>query len=420
MDRDVEDAITDQYWQERVESEMLNGTKDTAKNHDRDIYLDNAAKQPPYAATVVDIVKYYTENFYNPSAKYRHTYRAVDDISEAKAQIAKMIGADKDEIFFTSGSSEGAAFVMNLCRFFGRMIYMNEGFEHPCMRASENGVFSYYVPVDSFGFYDITAIKNAVGDYPDPVISIQLVNNEIGTIQPPRLFHQIKKEYPESIIVSDLTQGCGHIDIDVHDLGIDIGFGSAQKFGGIEGCGFLYIKKNFFTRLADENVPSLILGAGQQHGIRGGTSNTIGIVCMGDAAEISMERMSQVYDDLRDCAIDLYDKILEYHIEGIELNGPLPTSPSRLPGNLNFAIRDIDGESLVQYLDTKGIMCSTGSACHADSVDPSTVLREIGVKDDYIYGSLRLSMPPGYRKYNNDYVAQCLVSGIDFLRREEV
>ena len=351
------------------------------------IYLDNAATAPMKKGAYEKMLPYLTKYYANPSGAYDFSKQSADAMDKAREQIASLIGADKNEIYFTSGGTESDNWAIkgtaDLLQKKGRHIITtrieHHGILNTCKDLEKRGYKITYLEVDEYGMIKMDRLKKSIR--PDTVlISVMTANNEIGTIQPIAEIGLIAKQNG-ILFHTDAVQACGHIPIDVKKANIDMLSASAHKFGGPKGIGFLYIRQ-------DIALPSFMYGGSQEQGRRAGTGNVASAVAMGEAADICRNNMKQHMDyvtRLREYAIQ---RILR-EIPFVRLNGH---RTRRLPGNMNFSFQFVDGEALLVMLDMKGICASTGSACSTGSTEPSHVLMSIGLTEDLAHGSLRLTI----------------------------
>ena len=351
------------------------------------IYLDNAATAPMKKGAYEKMLPYLTKYYANPSGAYDFSKQSADAMDKAREQIASLIGADKNEIYFTSGGTESDNWAIkgtaDLLQKKGRHIITtrieHHGILNTCKDLEKRGYKITYLEVDEYGMIKMDRLKKSIR--PDTVlISVMTANNEIGTIQPIAEIGLIAKQNG-ILFHTDAVQACGHIPIDVKKANIDMLSASAHKFGGPKGIGFLYIRQ-------DIALPSFMYGGSQEQGRRAGTGNVASAVAMGEAADICRNNMKQHMDYvtcLREYAIQ---RILR-EIPFVRLNGH---RTRRLPGNMNFSFQFVDGEALLVMLDMKGICASTGSACSTGSTEPSHVLMSIGLTEDLAHGSLRLTI----------------------------
>lgn len=353
----------------------------------RAIYLDHAATTPTDPQVVEAMLPWFSEEFGNPSAIYSLGLSAAQAVQEARETAAAAIGADPEEIYFTSGGTEsnnwaiqGAA---DAHRNKGRHL-VTSAIEHhavlePLHFLEKHGYEVTRVPVDSNGLIDPDEVRKALRR--DTIlVSIMHANNEIGTIQPLAEIGRITREAGVLFHV-DAVQSLGKIPVNVDELGVDMLSASSHKFYGPKGVGFLYLRKR-------ARISPLLHGGAQERGRRAGTLNVPGIVGLGKALELALQRMEE--DAQRETALrDRLWEGLRTSIEAIYLNGdPI----RRLPNNLNIRLDGIEGESMILMLDMEGICVSSGSACTSGSLDPSHVLLALGIPPENAHGSLRVTV----------------------------
>ena len=353
---------------------------------DRLIYLDHAATTPTRPEVLEAMIPFFTEHFGNASSIYRIGRENRKVVDAARADVAKALGAEPSEIFFTASGSEsdnwaikGAASARSSK---GRHL-ITSSIEHPAIlqvfeALAKTGYEVTFLPVDADGIVHAETLQAAMR--PDTtVVSIMTANNEIGTVQSIAELAAIAKA-GGALFHTDAVQAAGNIRVDVKEMGVDMLTISAHKFYGPKGIGALYVRKGV-------RIDPLLHGGHQERGKRAGTENVPGIVGMAKALQLAVAELdahSRHQRTLRDLALA---GILE-RIPYVKLNGH-PTQ--RLPGNLNLSFRFIEGESLLLMLDMKGIAASSGSACTSGSLDPSHVLLAIGLPHEIAHGSLRLS-----------------------------
>lgn len=375
------------------------------------IYLDNAATTRTAEEVVEAMIPYFTENYGNPSSIYELGQRSKEAITTAREQIAGVIGAKTEEIYFTAGGSEADNWALKAaCEAYegkGRHIITTKiehhAILHTCEYLEKKGVEVTYLNVDENGLVDLDELQKAIR--PDTIlISIMFANNEIGTIEPIKEIGMIAKEHG-ILFHTDAVQAFGQLPIDVDDMHIDMLSSSAHKINGPKGIGFLYIRKGVKIR-------SFVHGGAQERKRRAGTENVPAIVGYGVAAKRAAETMEErtaKERQLRDYFIERVEKEIPY----VKLNGH-PTK--RLPNNINFSFRFVEGESLLIMLDMKGIAGSSGSACTSGSLDPSHVLLAIGLPHEIAHGSLRLSLGEETTKEDLDYTLEQIKEIIQRLR----
>lgn len=375
------------------------------------IYLDNAATTKTSQEVVDAMLPYFTENYGNASSIYEVGQRSREAITTAREEIAKVLGAKTEEIYFTAGGSEAdnwalkAAFEAYEKK--GKHIITTKiehhAILHTCEYLEKKGAEVTYLDVDENGLVNLDELQKAIR--PDTIlISIMFANNEIGTIEPVKEIGMIAKEHGV-LFHTDAVQAFGQVPIDVDEMHIDMLSSSAHKINGPKGIGFLYIRKGVKIR-------SLIHGGAQERKRRAGTENVPGIVGYGVAAKRAAETMevrTAKERELRDYFIGRALNEIPY----VKLNGdPI----KRLPNNINLSFRFVEGESLLIMLDMKGIAASSGSACTSGSLDPSHVLLAIGLPHEIAHGSLRLTLGEDTTKEDLDYTLEQLKEIIGKLR----
>ena len=375
------------------------------------IYLDNAATTKTSQEVVDAMLPYFTENYGNASSIYEVGQRSKEAITTAREEIAKVLGAKTEEIYFTAGGSEAdnwalkAAFEAYSQK--GKHIITTKiehhAILHTCEYLEKKGAEITYLDVDENGLVNLDELQKAIR--PETIlISIMFANNEIGTIEPIKEIGMIAKEHGV-LFHTDAVQAFGQVPIDVDEMNIDMLSSSAHKINGPKGIGFLYIRKGVKIR-------SFVHGGAQERKRRAGTENVPGIVGYGVAAKRAAETMevrTAKERELRDYFIDRVLKEIPY----VKLNGD---PVKRLPNNINLSFRFVEGESLLIMLDMKGIAASSGSACTSGSLDPSHVLLAIGLPHEIAHGSLRLTLGEDTTKEDLDYTLEQIKEIIQKLR----
>lgn len=366
-------------------------------------YFDNAATTRVKEEVLKEMLPFFSEKYGNPSSMYsigRISRRAVE---EARAKVAKMINANPSEIYFTGCGSEsdntiikGIAYA-NKAR--GRHIITSK-IEHPavlhtCQALENQGFEVTYLDVNSEGLIDIDNLRNNIKN--DTIlISIMFANNEIGTIEPIEDISKIPRMY-NIPFHTDAVQACGNVPIDVKRMGIDALSLSGHKLYAPKGIGALYVKKGIeFEKFMD--------GGHQERNKRAGTENVAGIVGLGKACELAEQSMSFHIRYLTELRNYFISEIKNRNFDA-KLNGSLK---NRLPGNANFAFKEVEGENLLLKLDQRGICASAGSACTTGSAAPSHVLKAIGLSDELARGSLRITFGEDNTKEDVDYLLNSL------------
>ena len=378
---------------------------------DRFIYLDNAATTKTSPEVIEAMRPYFGELFGNPASAYTFAGNINSDVDKARKEIAGFINASADEIYFTSGGSEsdnwalkGTAFALkNKGKHIITTVIEHHAILNACDYLERSGYDVTYLSVDENGLISLEELKAAIR--PDTIlISVMFANNEIGTIEPIAEIGRIAHEHG-ILFHTDAVQAYGHITIDVKELGIDMLSVSGHKINAPKGIGFLYIRKGI-------KIEPLIHGGSQERGKRGGTTNVAGIVGLAKATELaaeSLEKRAKYERKLRDYLIGRIENEIPYAL----LNGD---RSKRLPNNVNFCFRFIEGESMLLLLDQYGICASSGSACTSGSLDPSHVLLAIGRPHEIAHGSLRLTLSEETRKDDIDYTVDTLKQIIERLR----
>lgn len=375
------------------------------------IYLDNAATTKVSEEVFAAMKPYFCEQYANPSAIYTFAGKSMKAVDEARKDVAGLIGAQPNEIYFTAGGSESDNWAVKAAaeayRAKGRHIITSaiehHAVLHTCQYLEKQGYEVTYVGVDEYGVVKLDELAAAVRE--DTVlITVMAANNEIGTIQPLKEIGEIAKENG-ILFHTDAVQAYGHIPLDVDALGIDMLSGSGHKLYGPKGIGFLYIRKGV-------RIGAYVHGGAQERARRAGTHNTPGIVGMGSAARLAaadLEENMKKQAALRDYLIR---RVLD-EIPYSRLNGH---PADRLPGNASFCFRFIEGESLLILLDQKGICASSGSACTSGSLEPSHVLLAIGLPHETAHGSLRLTLSGETTKEELDVTVEELKKIVGRLR----
>lgn len=389
------------------------------------LYLDNAATTPVLPEVKKVMIDYIADNYGNPSSLYRLGRMNRLAVEEARSVIADTINAKTDEIFFTSGGTESDNWVIESamagkkqktrdCHNAGNNKNTNckghiivSSIEHPavinkCRQLEKRGYDVDYIKVLPSGIVSINALVAAIR-YDTGLISVMLVNNEIGTIQPLRCICNIAAEYGIPVH-TDAVAAYGHIPVDVNQLGVDYLSASAHKIGAAKGVGFLYARNG--------NIEPFICGGGQEKGKRSGTENVPGIIGFSTAAVISRERLEQRIKEELNTRQYISGRILR-EIEASVLNGD---NKNRISGNMNFSFNGVNGGELVVMLDRDGICVSAGSACHGNTGGPSHVLKAIGLSDKAAQSAIRLTLNEGLTKKECDYIVECIKKNVRELR----
>ena len=372
------------------------------------IYLDNAASTQVHEKVLDEMLPYFKEQFGNPSSIHKYGRLASMAIQKARKRIAVLINAEPEEVLLTSGGTES-----NNTALYG-IAYKNKGkhiitssIEHdailePCKRLEEDGFQVTYLPVDKYGLVNPDDVKSAISS-DTCLISIMLANNEVGTIQPIKEICKIA--HGKNIIMhTDAVQAIGKMPIDVKDFGIDLLSISSHKINGPKGIGALYVKNG--TKL-----DPLILGGGQENGLRSGTENVPNIVGFGKACQLAKENMEQNVGHFRKLTTKLTSRLQE--IPYVTFNGH---PEKRIPNNTHFTFLGVNGEDLIIKLDENGVAASTGSACSVRTQKASHVLKAMGFSHEQITGSLRLTIGISNTEKEIDDTAEILKKVVTELR----
>ena len=355
------------------------------------IYLDNSATTKLDKEVLKEMLPYLQENYGNPSSTYQLGRENKKIIEHARKQVAKVLNADTNEIYFTSGGSESDNMALKGVAFAnqnkGKHIITSK-IEHlavleTCKELEKHGFEITYINVDKNGIVDLKQLEASIRK--DTIlISIMFANNEIGTIEPIKNIGMITKQH-NILFHTDSVQAIGNIEINVKKLGIDLLSLSAHKFYGPKGIGALYVRDGIDLR-------KYLNGGHQENNMRAGTENVAGIVGLGKAITLAYNNIKDKNKKLHNLRTYLINEIKK-NIPNIEINGTLE---NRLPGNINILIKGIESDNLLTELDKKGIFISTGSACTTGNIESSHVLKAIGLSDIEAHSSIRISLG----KYN--------------------
>ncbi len=375
------------------------------------IYLDNAATTRTAPEVVEAMLPYFTEYYGNAGSIYGLGSASKKAVIQAKQTIARSLGAEPNEIYFTAGGTESDNWalkaVFETYRDKGKHIITSRiehhAVLHTCEYLERQGAEVTYLDVDEDGIVDIEQLRRAIR--PDTIlVSIMYANNEIGTLQPIREIGEIAEEHGV-LFHTDAVQAYGQLPIDVAGCHIDMLSASGHKLNGPKGVGFLYMSKKARLR-------SFVHGGQQERGRRAGTENVPGIVGLDAAVKRALQKMEEKtykVTRLRDYLISR----IEQEIPQVKLNGH---RSMRLPGNVNFSFAKAEGESMLIMLDMKGICASSGSACTTGSIDPSHVLLAIGLSPELARGSLRMTLSEDNTMEEVDIVVEELAEIVGKIR----
>jgi len=377
------------------------------------IYMDNHATTQVDPRVLEAMLPYFQADFGNAASR-NHVFgwRAEEAVEQAREQIARLIGASEKEIIFTSGATESnnlaikgvAEFYQSKGDHIITAVTEHKAVLDSCKALERRGVRVTYLPVDKEGRVDPAEVEKAITDR-TVLITIMLANNEVGTIHPVAEIGRIA--HAKGVIFHcDAVQGVGKIPVDVEQMNIDLLSLTAHKIYGPKGVGALYVRrKNPRVRLTP-----LIDGGGHERGMRSGTLNVPGIAGLGKACEISREEMPAESQRILGLRKQLHQR-LDRELEAVFLNG---SREHRLPGNLNVSFAYVEGESLLMGL--KDVAVSSGSACTSASLEPSYVLRALGVGEDLAHTSIRFGIGRFNTAEEVDYVADLVIEKVKRLR----
>lgn len=377
----------------------------------RKVYLDNAATTALSPRVLEAMLPYFTQHYGNPSSVHAFGREAKQGLDKARDQVAKALHCDPSEVIFTGcGTESDNTVLLGVAQRYGNkgkhIITTNvehHAILHTCEYLEKQGYSVTYLPVDQDGL--VTAEQVAAAIRPDTIlVSIMFANNEVGTIMPIQEIGAVCKE-KGVLFHTDAVQAVGHIPVDVQAMHIDMLSLSAHKFHGPKGVGALYCRKGI-------RLPSYIMGGAQERGRRAGTENVAGIVGLGAAIQLATEQL----EENRAKMTALRDRLMtgiQARISEVKLNGH-PTN--RLPNNVNFSFKYIEGESILLMLDMNGIAASSGSACTSGSLDPSHVLLALGLPHEIAHGSVRLTLGDETTEEDIDYTIDVLEKTVARLR----
>lgn len=377
----------------------------------RNVYLDYSATTPVKEEVLKEMIPYFTEKFGNPSSLYDKGLEAKAAVDHAREQLAALINADSKEIYFTAGGTEADNWslmgVADKLKDKGNHIITTKiehhAILHSCEFLEKHGYEVTYLGIDKNGRISLEELENAITDK-TILISVMMVNNEIGTVQPIKEIGKIAKAH-KIIFHTDAVQALGNVPIDVKDMGIDLMSMSSHKIYGPKGEGALFMRKGL-------RISNYIHGGAQENSKRAGTENLTGIVGFGKAAELARVNFDKHVQHCSELRNYLVDRILK-EIPDTQLNG---TMEGRHPGNANITFKFIEGESILLLLNQFGISVSTGSACSSKSLEPSHVLVALGVPVEMIHGTVRFTVGDFTTKEDIDYVIDSLKVIVEKLR----
>lgn len=377
----------------------------------RNVYLDYSATTPVKDEVLQEMIPYFTEKFGNPSSLYDKGLESKDAIETARARVGALINADAKEVFFTAGGTEADNWAV-----FGTADKLKEkgnhiittkiehhAMLHSCEFLEKQGFEVTYLGIGPDGFVSLEELEAAITDK-TVLISVMMVNNEIGTVQPIKEIAKIAKAH-KVLFHTDAVQALGNVPIDVKDLGVDMMSMSSHKIYGPKGIGALYIRKGL-------RISNYLHGGAQENSRRAGTENLTGIVGFGKAAELARVNYDEHVKHCSELRNYLVGRVLA-EIPDTHVNG---TMDARHPGNANITFKYIEGESILLMLNFLGISVSTGSACSSKSLEPSHVLSALGVPVEMIHGTVRFTVGDFTTKEDIDYVVENLKTIVEKLR----
>ncbi|WP_319509014.1 cysteine desulfurase NifS [uncultured Methanolobus sp.] len=374
------------------------------------IYMDHSATTRVDSLVVDAMLPYFSEMFGNSSSLHSFGMEAAEALSMARKQVAEAIGALPEEIIFTSGGTESDNLAIRgvIPHNSEKKHVITSVVEHPavlntCAYLETLGHEISYVQVDGDGVVDLEKLEASIREN-TVLISVMHANNEVGTIQPIKEIAQIAKKH-NIYFHTDAVQSVGKIPVNVDDLGVDMLSISSHKIHGPKGVGVLYVRKGTI-------IEPIVFGGNHENGMRSGTENIPGIVGIGEAMILAKERLDADSKHMQKMRDSLISRIFE-SVPDVRLNGH-PTQ--RLPNNVNLSFKYAEGESMLMLLDMKGVAVSTGSACSSKSLKASHVLSSLNIENDYIHGSLRISLGRENTMEDVDYVVESLKETVLKLR----
>lgn len=346
------------------------------------IYADNAATTRLDEKAFESMKPFLLNAYSNPSQPYSFARESKKALKAARESISKSIGANENEIFFTSCGTESDNWAIKMSVAENGDI-VTSAIEHhaiinACKVMEKLGRKVAYIPVNNQGIIDVEILEKSITDT-TKIVSVMFANNEIGTIQPIDDIVKIAHKYG-CIVHTDAVQAIGHVPIDVHKMGIDMLSASAHKFNGPKGIGFIYIREGV-------HISSFMDGGTQENGLRAGTENVASIVGMATALKNNCEEMNTIRQKLTKLEKQLLDGLTNASLDYIH-NG----ADNHIPGNISLSFCNCEGEAILHRLDLMGICVSTGSACDSQNTQLSHVIKAINIAEDYAYGTIRISL----------------------------
>ena len=351
------------------------------------IYFDNSATTKPNPLVLDTFQKVARDFFGNPSSIHHFGLESEKLVRTARVQIASLLGVKEQEIFFTSGGTEGNNLAIKGVAYKyksrGKHI-ITSAIEHPsvfntCLQLEKEGFAVTFLPVGKDGRVSLEALEGALRD--DTIlVSIMHVNNEVGSVQPIKEIGELLKNYPKVLFHVDHVQGVGKVPIQIHEYGIDLLTISAHKFHGLKGTGALYVRDGL-------KLEPLLAGGGQERGIRSGTENVPGIVAMAKALRLQMDHFKRNLNGLKE--INTFIRKELEKVEGLIINTPLENAA---PHIINFSVPGFKAEVLVHAISERGVFVSTTSACNSRKNEPSKTLLAMGCPQGVADSPIRISL----------------------------
>lgn len=386
---------------------------------DKELYCDYSATTPVLPEVLVEMMPYLMNGYGNPSSVYTKGREAKEAIENARKSIANNMSCKPEEIIFTSGGTESDNLaIKGIAQLKGKNgLYITSKIEHPAVlnvfkELEEQGYEVIYLDVDSTGLVfieqliDVTRSQKKIN-----LVSIMYANNELGIIQPIEEIGHILKAYDEETIFHcDAVQAVGKKMLHLNGCDVDLLSASGHKFGAPKGIGFLYKKKGL--ELNCQNI-----GGGQENNLRSGTENVASIVGMAKALEIHMDNLINKQNQTH--SIEGFIRTYLKNINGTHFNSLFSDKQNiaKIHGILNVRFDNISAQSLLLYLDNKGIYVSAGSACHSDSDTPSHVLKAIGLTDEEALSSIRISFDNSMTANEVYYLVENIKESVEYLRK---
>lgn len=366
------------------------------------VYADNAATTKIDSDAFEAMKPFLLYEYSNPSQPYAFARNSKKAVEEARKTIASCIGAQPNEIYFTSGGTESDNWAIKGMAFSGEKdesIITSEiehhAILHACSSVEHMGYPVVRIRPDNKGCITPESLESRITDK-TRLVSVMLANNEIGTIQPIKELCAVAHAH-NAVFHTDAVQAVGHINIDVDDLGIDLLSASAHKFNGVKGTGFLYIREG-------TPIHPLSDGGSQEFGLRAGTENVAGIVCMAVALQKNCVQLRKNLNHVRKLEDILIERLTSYGVDFIRNGGE-----SSLPGLLSLSFAGHNGEAILHRMDLMGIAISTGSACNSKITEVSHVLQAISLEDSFARGTIRISLGKNNTEEDVEKIATALL-----------